>query len=207
MIIKNGKNWHYFNIFHFIHNKGKKIDFAHWRLLFSQLLWPINFPISYFKGRTFHQIQWLPSCHSVWTLFLFCFSFWFLFWIVLVLVLVSVLVFWVFFALRTMQRITLGIIWGRLWIVLSCVSLLLLLLWALYCSWVEVHRSFNKWKPREFINHVPNSTTVTVLYFALLQGMLTHTHFAKKYCALFNLRVYLGNICWKATTSKHCVRH
>ena len=41
-------------------------------------------------------------------------------------------------------------------------------LWTSYCTWPEVHRGFNKCKPRELISHVPNSTTVVILYFALL---------------------------------------
>lgn len=72
-------------------------------------------------------------------------------------------------AFRTIQRIILAIIWGnRDYELCSWCFIFTVALWTSYHTWVEVHRSFNKCKPRELINHVPNSTTVVILYFALL---------------------------------------
>lgn len=106
--------------------------------LFSQLIWSINFSISYFRGKTFHQTEWLASCHSVWTLF-FC-----------------------------IENNTDNHSGNNLGKTVNSVQLCFPFTAALYCTWAEVHRSFNKCMPRELINHVPNSTTVIVRYFSLL---------------------------------------
>ena len=58
MITKNGRGWYFLNMFYFIHNKENKEDvsikgiWVYPLLLFSQLLWSINPPLSYIKGVT-----------------------------------------------------------------------------------------------------------------------------------------------------------